>query len=41
MSDYLQAHIKWLEHRLATEEMDAETHYQVQLSLSLILAKGY
>ena len=39
MSDHLQAHINWLEHRLATEEMSAETRYQVQLSL--ILARGY
>ena len=39
MSDYFKAHIKWLENRLATEEMDAETRYQVELAL--YLARGY
>ena len=39
MSDYLVAHIKWLEHRLATESMDDLTRCQVVHSL--ILARGY
>jgi hypothetical protein len=39
MSDYFKAHIKWLENRLATEKMDAETRYQVELAL--YLARGY
>jgi hypothetical protein len=39
MSDYFKAHIKWLENRLATEEMDAETRYQVETAL--YLSRGY
>jgi hypothetical protein len=39
MSDYFKAHIKWLENRLAAEEMDAKTRYQVETAL--LLARGY
>jgi hypothetical protein len=39
MSDYLTAHIKWLEDRLANEAMDDFTRFQVMSALTL--ARGY
>jgi len=39
MSDYLTAHIKWLEDRLANEVMEDFTRFQVMSALTL--ARGY
>jgi len=39
MSDYLKAHIAWLEYRLAHEDMNDSIRCQVLQSL--ILARGY